>query len=264
MSVIHWDSRDAWGLMPPRAVQLWCIYAAMVNREGVAWPSLSHLRKALRLKDKGAALEARRWLVQHDALELVRGYVPPSERGKPATEHERRMFVRLTGTVTIEGVTYRLTYAPGEEAGADVWRSGNDATLVGKNLLPQSEISHQPQSEISHPNVVKDEGGEKNVTPTPVEETLTERQRIIRTLARWNEAKTGNLPNGYARGDMDAIADDYTIAQVEQAILSVGERKPQRPLQYLRSVLATNALKPAAAPLAPAAGFWGRDLTHGE
>ena len=101
---------------------------------------------------------------------------------------------------------------------------------------------------------------------TTVEETLTERQRIIRTLARWNEAKTGQLPNGYARGDMDAIADDYTIAQVEQAILSVGERKPQRPLQYLRSVLATNALaaQTTAAPLAPAAGFWGRDLTHGE
>ena len=167
MSTIHWDSRNVWGLMPARAVQLWCIYAAMVNRDGVAWPSLANLTAALRLKDKGAAIEARRWLVDHGALEIVRGYIPLHERKGPAT-HDQRMFVRLTGSVTIDDIRYTLLYAPGDEAGADAWRSMGNPTLVGNIPLPMSENSHHDQSEISHPNVVQEES-DGVIAPPPFE-----------------------------------------------------------------------------------------------
>lgn len=52
--------------------------------------------------------------------------------------------------------------------------------------------------------------------------------------------------------DMELLADDYTLAQIEQAILQVGDREPQRPLQYVRKVLARMAVEGVTVSAAPA------------
>jgi hypothetical protein len=87
----------------------------------------------------------------------------------------------------------------------------------------------------------------------------TDQQKAVGILARFYSASCNQLLGGYARRELDRIAEDYTLAQIEQAVLSVGDKELERPFQYLRRVLSNNAQLPIA-PAAPS-GPWGRELT---
>lgn len=198
MTAIHWESRVVWGRMPPRAVQLWNIYAAMVNNEGVAWPSLSHLTELMGATKRDVASTARQWLIAHGALEVVADYVPPGKRGTAAanaTAHDAPMFARLTGRVVLDGQTYDLAYFPGHQAGMDEMKPPRRSKSQSRNGdYPQSpngdRPSHQTVTSTQSPNgdPTQSPNGDPNVVPSNVIPNSTYSAAAAVTHARARES----------------------------------------------------------------------------
>ena len=92
---------------------------------------------------------------------------------------------------------------------------------------------------------------------------LTDQQKAIRALAQFHEAACGQMVAGWARKDMDALAEDFSLARIEEAIAQAEGRRIEKPFAYLRRVLLNIKALPPATPAKPA-GFWGRDFTDGE
>jgi hypothetical protein len=114
-----------------------------------------------------------------------------------------------------------------------------------------------PDVQTSHESVVI-ESDHDQVVIKP-----TEQQQAVGILARFYEARAHQMLGGYMRRELDKIAEDFTLAEIERAILAVGDKELERPFQYLRKVLSNTQLT-AAAPVSAAGSFWGRDLTDGE
>jgi hypothetical protein len=106
---------------------------------------------------------------------------------------------------------------------------------------------------------VPHESEDKNQIIREVDFTPTDQQQAVGALARFYEASCHQMLGPGAQREMNRIAEDYTLAQIEQAILAIGEKELERPFQYLRRVLSNNAQLPIA-PAAPS-GPWGRELT---
>ena len=95
----------------------------------------------------------------------------------------------------------------------------------------------------------------------------TERQKATGALARFHEARAHQLMPPFLRRELEDIAERYSLAEIERAILATGDRDLRSPFQYLKRILENGeleTLKAAAAPVSAAGSFWGRDLTNGE
>ncbi len=99
--------------------------------------------------------------------------------------------------------------------------------------------------------------------PSSDRDGLTDQQKAIRALAQFHEAACGQMVAGWARKDMDALAEDFSLARIEEAIAQAEGRRIEKPFAYLRRVLLNVKVLPPA-PAKPAASFWGRDFTDGE
>jgi hypothetical protein len=90
----------------------------------------------------------------------------------------------------------------------------------------------------------------------------TAQQQAVGILARFYEARSHQMLGGYTRRELDKIAEDFTLAEIERAILAVGDKELERPFQYLRKVLSNTQLTAAPAQPSAPAGFWGREFTE--
>jgi hypothetical protein len=119
-------------------------------------------------------------------------------------------------------------------------------------------VADPPAIYVAHESEVIESDHDRVFTPT-------DQQKAVGILARFYEARSSQLLGAGAQRELNRIAEDYTLAQIEQAVLAVGDKELERPFQYLRRVL-SNAAQLALAPQqqqpSPAAGFWGREFTE--
>src|SRR5262245_21289878 len=73
-----------------KALTIYWIYASRVNEDNVAWPGIDSLSDDAETS-KTTAAAARRWLVEHQALEPVSNYVRPDWRKLPPQELTRKL-----------------------------------------------------------------------------------------------------------------------------------------------------------------------------
>src|SRR5258706_11055581 len=92
----------------PAAMSVYWIYVSRTNKDNVAWPSGSGLaRDTGWCKEK--CLDARQWLVEHNALERADGYVRPEWMNLDEDTRRKKMnldrceYYRPTGVINIDG-----------------------------------------------------------------------------------------------------------------------------------------------------------------
>lgn len=170
MSTIHGASHQAIVLFRkrPAALAVYWVYCARRNHDGVAFPSLRGLAK-----DTGWSVnpckKARDWLVSHGALEKLDGYIRPT--WKKLDEEQRALLVnldkseyyRITGQLTLEGVTYDLLYAPASDVSlSDVLRGDTSSDVspratshrMTQNLIPvNTQLDSTKEKEKELPSV---------------------------------------------------------------------------------------------------------------
>lgn len=108
----------------PAALAVYWIYVSRMNNEGVAWPSGASLAKTTAW-NKEACLNGRGFLVAHEALERVEGYIRPEWRKLDTKTLKRRLtldrseYYRPTGFIMLtekeKPVKYWLLYNGGDE-----------------------------------------------------------------------------------------------------------------------------------------------------
>jgi hypothetical protein len=76
----------------PAALAVYWIYVSRMNNEGVAWPSGAGLAKSTDW-NKEACLDGRGFLVAHEALERVEGYIRPEWRKLDAKVLKRKLIL---------------------------------------------------------------------------------------------------------------------------------------------------------------------------
>lgn len=123
------------------SLAVYWIYVSRMNNEGVAWPSSASLAKTTDW-NKAACLEGRAFLVTHQALERVEGYVRPDWRKlddkalKRKLSLDRAEYYRPTGYILLgedKAEKYWLLYNGGDEE-SDIDSHAYD----GKNHRPSA------------------------------------------------------------------------------------------------------------------------------
>lgn len=116
-SVIHGASHHAIKHFRenPAAMPVYWVYLARTNHENVAFPSLRGLSR-----DTGwsvnACKDARQWLVKHQALEKVEGYIRPGWRKLSKADRARKMnfdkseYYRPTGVLQVGESIFAMLY----------------------------------------------------------------------------------------------------------------------------------------------------------
>src|SRR3990172_12886779 len=120
-NVIHGQSHKAIRLFrkQPAALAVLWIYASRTNYDNVAWPSVRGLAHDTGW-GKEACLNARAFLVQHEALEVVEHYVRPAWRDLKLADRTRRLnldkaeYFRPTGKLVIDDKKYPILYSGGD------------------------------------------------------------------------------------------------------------------------------------------------------
>jgi hypothetical protein len=143
----------------PAALAVYWIYVSRANYENVSFPSVSGLgRDTGWNRDTCAA--ARKWLVEHGALELVKDYVRPKWRDLPKKELQikkhldRSEYYRPTGKLIIDGVVHNLLYFGGEES-----------SNIEEELTPEPNTPPDvPPRRLSNASTDDDTDGRQNGT----------------------------------------------------------------------------------------------------
>lgn len=120
MSTIHGLSHKAIKHFrdKPAALAVYWIYCSRTNNEGVAWPSLRGLAESTGWNTTTVS-KARKWLVEHGALERVSDYVRKAWRALPDADRRKAVgldkseYYRVTGTIEIDGTRHDLLYFGG-------------------------------------------------------------------------------------------------------------------------------------------------------
>jgi hypothetical protein len=173
--IIHGTSHKVLHLMKKPAPTLavyWC-YIARTNNDNVAWPSIQTLAR-----DTGwgttAVTNARQWLVEHQAIELVTDYIRPQWRNLEPQELARRRnldkahYYRPTGYIVVDGQRYDLLYVARDQ---------------------EADKPNEPTEDDSTPAVTSDEVGDRksrDIAPDVAELDSTKKQLDIKDSAAPN------------------------------------------------------------------------------
>jgi hypothetical protein len=123
----------------PAALSVYLIYVSRANKDNTAWPSVRGLER-----DTGwshaTCSEARQWLADHGALIEDPEYIRPEWRKLSGNELnkvkniDQAQYFKPSGSITVDGETLDLLYAPvGEETDDLPGRSS-----VGTDMRPDS------------------------------------------------------------------------------------------------------------------------------
>lgn len=130
------------------ALPVYWIYLSRMNNEGVAWPSARGLAKDTGW-NKATCLEARDYLIEIKALEVVKDYVRPDWRDKPAQEKTRKInfdrseYYRPTGYIMIADKKFKMLYNGSDEASS----IDENASDVLQNRT-SAQTGHPPTPDI--------------------------------------------------------------------------------------------------------------------
>jgi len=159
MSSIHGLSHKAISAFrdKPAALAVYWIYVSRTNVDGVAWPTLRGL-----VRDTGwsinACKEARKWLVEHGALETIDEYIRPKWRKLEGLEktHVRNLdqseYYKVTGTIMVDTIELDMLYFGGNEDSDIEDDNPDDYTHVSPHdtsvriVTPVADVSPQPTS----------------------------------------------------------------------------------------------------------------------
>jgi hypothetical protein len=180
--IIHGTSHKVLHLMKKPAPTLavyWC-YIARTNNDNVAWPSIQTLAR-----DTGwgttAVTNARQWLVEHQAIELVTDYIRPQWRNLEPQELARRRnldkahYYRPTGYIVVDGQRYDLLYVARDQ---------------------EADKPNEPTEDDSTPAVTSDEVGDRKsreIAPDVAELDSTEKHLEIKDSAAPNGDHPGEV-----------------------------------------------------------------------
>jgi hypothetical protein len=149
MGSIHGKSHKAIKLFKHQfgALQVYWIYASRINNEGVAWPSLNGLATDTGMNKK-TVHAARKWLVEHRALSVVKKYVPPDWRKLSEDKckellrsHSRTQYFRITGYILDDaGEKFDLLYFPGNEQSEIEYEKPNTNGLQSVHDTPSNVV----------------------------------------------------------------------------------------------------------------------------
>jgi hypothetical protein len=140
MSTIHGSSHRALKHMRkhPAALSVYWIYISRVNYENVAYPSLRGLSR-----DTGWSIsechEARKWLVENGALEVVPDYIRPEWRKLESSDKtkinlDKSEYFRPTGFIMIGDKKYSLLYVPRNEiSDVEVENPNDESSMYDHN-----------------------------------------------------------------------------------------------------------------------------------
>jgi hypothetical protein len=136
----------------PAALGVLWVYASRTNRDNVAWASGKRLAK-----DTGwcenECLDARRWLVSHQALEQVYDYIRPQWRTlapkirAQKVNFDKTEYYRPTGYIVIKGKRHPVLYEGGErdETGeliSDITDASPHKVSVNKDIEGNLPMHH--------------------------------------------------------------------------------------------------------------------------
>jgi hypothetical protein len=169
------------------ALEVYWVYVARANYEGVAWPSGKQLAKDTGW-NKDTCLDARRWLEKHGVIEPVEGYVKKKWRELPDNERQnklnldRSVYYRPTGTITIEGATYNLLYnavgMEGEDQSESEKGEGSDVRSGRTTTAPDVRSGRtELDSSSSVLDSSKDSGAAKTAAAT--QSTFKQLQELV-------------------------------------------------------------------------------------
>lgn len=148
-----------------KAQTIYWIYASRVNQENVAWPGIESLSNDADTS-KHTAGAARKWLIEHKALEPVPDYVRPDWRELPAQERARKLnfdraeYFRPTGFIEWEGERYPISifnsHVPRPTSHVREQAKNEDVRDGATPDVPRPQLSeeqgHQtPETDLSRP-----------------------------------------------------------------------------------------------------------------
>jgi hypothetical protein len=154
-SVIHGASTKALKHMRenPATIAVYWVYCARANHENVAYPTLRGLERDTGWC-KSECDEARKWLIEHQALEVVDGYVRPEWRELEPQKRAQRVnfdkteYYRPTGRLVVDNVIYPMLYV-GKSEPSDV---EDDEVEQNTDVLQQRtsvDNGHQSTTDVS-------------------------------------------------------------------------------------------------------------------
>jgi hypothetical protein len=148
----------------PAALAVFWVYVSRMNKDNVAWPSVRGLGRDTGWSDK-ACHKARAWLVEHQALERVEGYIRPEWQTLPEQTRaqllnlDKAEYYRPTGTITIEGQVLSLLYVGGKEQGDPpllghegtdvVPRATSNNSVIAKSHVVPGSVSERGTTELN-------------------------------------------------------------------------------------------------------------------
>jgi predicted transcriptional regulator len=188
------------------------------------------------------------------------------------TGFSRRTVIRILNKLVDRGVLVRVTRpgytsmysanldaAPKKKARPKVKRTRDTAmTHVNLSPVPTSRVKRTGGCATPSANLAQEPSVETSIDQ---DEVLTERQKATRALYAFYERASGHMGMSIgARMDMDALAEEYSLAKIEAAIEASEGRTLNQPFAYLRRVLMNVSVVPKSTPAATS-GPWGRELT---
>lgn len=162
-SVIHGSSHSAIKHFRdnPAAMSVYWVYLARANNEGVAWSSLRGLETDTGW-NKDTCAKARKWLVEHGALEAVNKYIRPEWRKLKKTEQRQKVnidtseYYRPTGVLTIGNVTYTMLYHGSLDAKAEETEDEPVGVQAGQTPTPSDADAFRRRPDRTELNTISE------------------------------------------------------------------------------------------------------------
>lgn len=219
-SVIHGKSHEALKFLrsKPATLAVFWIYASRTNNEGMAWPSLRGLAQ-----DTGWSVDtckdARKWLVEHGALERVTEYIRPDWRKLEEKDRTKRVnldrteYYRPTGYIEIAEKRYHMLYF-GQQEPSTIEEVPPDVlprrTSAASDMQPGSTELSTNESELDTTTTPR--AASNGVMKKPKSE-LTPVQQII-TLVNQKHIMLSGM-------DLEHIKDEVENTPLENIIAAI-------------------------------------------
>lgn len=239
-NVIHGASHKALKFMRehPATLAVYWVYLSRANYENVAYPSLRGL-----VSETGWSVNevrnARDWLVEHQALERVTGYVREEWRSLEQKERDTKLsfdkseYYRPTGRIVVDNVIYPMLYLGKQEQSTieddDVSQddtSMNHAEIQGcitVNDVVQSDTELNTK-EIQLNTIEKPPRKKRAVSgdpKPPKERKPIERSDVFKVVAR----------ESFKIVDVDTITDGKTVMRINKIVKWLRENSPNATAQ---------------------------------
>jgi hypothetical protein len=242
----------------PAAMAVYWIYLARCNYENVAWPSLRLLVVDTKWSIN-VCREARQWLVEHKALELLKDYVRPDWRALDAKTRKRRLsldhteYYRPTGTLEVGGKVYQMLYEAAKD-NHDVSR-GDTSHDVSRGTTSHVD-GHRPRdTELDSSTALDSKKTLRTTTTTGDEVVVAATETEIALVFRTYEANIGLLTPAIKDGIMLALSEVPAAWVVEAIVLAT--QKEKRFWKFADGILKNWKLRGKDAPPPAANGSNG-------